>query len=741
MSNNSNPNRTEIKLEFIGTAGVNPFIANTSSPRAVMDSSHMSSRVSLINPEPVIVQTGIEYELGKYINDVRTEHNCVVKASIPKFQNGALNTETILIVEYEKDGHLWLDLIEVPEYKSSHGYFGYKLKPTADFLNMEYNSVLPKDTLLAAASSYGEDGTYNYSLNANVAFMSHPSVAEDGIVISESFAKRLQFTMVTKRVINLTKETIPLNLYGDKELFKFLPDIGEAVRPDGLLCATRSRNDWFSVVEMNDENICMVDSTFDNPVYVPKNSVVTDITVIRGNYGKEEFPRSMTLQLDHYAEGLVNYYRNIVSRYDKILAEKKAMYGDTSDIRQTGRLRRFIADCMIKVNAATTGKTKLTYRKLPIDQHRIEVTVSSVVTPNVGFKLTDVHASKGVVCRILPDHCMPVDSLGNRADVITDSNSTISRMNLGRAYHHYIGAFSRDNKHRLINHFQIKYGPEYMNRLNKEDIDYAMSYMHSMYRLLNSDLDVFVASLNEEEREHHVKSQLSKEIVLYYPPDNEKNIVDVIEEIENTDLKPHLGKVTYVDEYGVTVTTEDDIRIGNMPILLLDKVAFDYAAVSSAKVNSFNFPIKGSNIDKHRYPHNLTPTTTLSETEVRILASFADPVMLAEMVDLAMNPVSHKLLVKGILESDKAYDPNFDIPRDIADYGNTKSLGLLRHIFAAAGFDIRYLPENIIDAISHDVQAVDDAVEEKEENAFELSEEELFEQSPVVAEEEISDAN
>lgn len=741
MSTYNNPNRTEIKLEFVGTAGINPLITNNSSPRSVMDSSHMASRVSLITPEPVIVQTGIEYELGKYINDVRTEHNCIVKASIPKYPNGLLNTETMLIVEYEKNNQLWLDLIEVPEYKSSHGYFGYKLTPTAEFLNMEYNSTFPADTVLAAAASYGEEGTYNYSVNANVAFMSHPSVAEDGIVVSESFLDRLKFTMVTKRIINLTKETIPLNIYGDKNNFKFLPDIGEPVRPDGLLCATRDRNDWFSVVEMNDENISTIDSTFDNPVYVPKNSFVTDITIIRGNYGKEEFPSSITNQLDRYAEEQIVYYKNIVSRYENILAEKKAMYGETNSIRQTGRLRRFITDCMAKIKAATTGKIKLTYRKLPIDQHRIEVTVCSVVRPNIGFKLTDVHASKGVICRILPDHCMPVDELGNRADVITDSNSTISRMNLGRAYHHYLGAFSRDNKHRLIHHFLSKYGNDFLSKMTKEDVDYAISYMRSMYNLLNSELDGFITSLNEEEREHHVKNALLKDITLYYPPDNEKNIVDVIDQIEQTEFKPHLGKVTYVDEYGVTVTSEDDIRIGKMPILLLDKVAFDYSAVSSAKVNSFNFPIKGSNIDKYRYPHNLTPTTTLGETEVRILSSFADPVMVAEMIDLAMNPVSHKLLVKGILESDKAYDPNFDIPRDIADYGHTKSLGLLRHIFAAAGFDIRYLPENIIDAISRETPIVDTEIEEKEENEFEPSEEEIFEQQPVVAEEENSDAN
>jgi len=46
---------------------------------------------------------------------------------------------------------------------------------------------------------------------------------------------------------------------------------------------------------------------------------------------------------------------------------------------------------------------------------------------------------------------MPVDELGNRADIITDNYATISRMNLGRSYEMYLGSVSRDNRHRLIN--------------------------------------------------------------------------------------------------------------------------------------------------------------------------------------------------------------------------------------------------------------------------------------------------
>lgn len=677
--------RTEIKLEFLGTSGINSFIANVSTPRAVMDFSHMSSRPSLLHPDEPIIKTGIEYELGKYINDVRAEHDCVVKGFVPKFANSCgTPSELMALVEYEYKDRLYLDMIEIPTCRATHGTFGYSLTPTEAVMDMGYNSVIPKDTILATTQSYGKEGCYNYGLNANVVFMSHPAVAEDGIVISESFAKRLSFSVVLKRVINITKDMIPLNLYGDENFYKFIPDIGERVRKDGLLCAVRERNDWFSIVDMNTESLMELDSTFDISTYAIRDAVVQDINVIRGNYNKPELPADMTRQLDHYADLQIQYYRSIVKIYEKAVEERKR-YG--LNIKTSPRLTRLITDCLLKIQAAETNKVKLCHRKLNIDQYRVEVTLMGQMVPTLGFKLTDINGGKGVVCAVLPDEDMPIDAWGVRADVITDSNSTISRMNPGRSYQHYLGAAARDNRKRLL----AKYGD---HPLTHSDITEIIDYLRGFYALINSESVAFIDSLTEEERYHHVREVLKHQLSIYYPPDNERNIVDIIDEMEKTIYKPNLSRLWYRDGLGRVVETLEEIRIGRMTILLLEKIATDYSSVSSAKVNSFSFPIKGGASDKYKYPHSVTPTTTLGETETRIIASLAPPVMIAELMDLASNPISHKLLVKGILESKMAFDKAFDIDRKVITYGNTKSLMLLRHIMTGAGFDFEYVPED-----------------------------------------------
>lgn len=686
----TNKNRTELCPEVLGVAGVNSFVGYCSSPRMVMDFSHISSRVNLIDPDKKQLVTGVENELGKYINDVRTEKDVVVKAMVPRNRElGPLNPETTLIVEYEEDGELWLDLIEVVNHRSTNMFHGYMMEPTPELENIHYNSALPKGTVLGKTASLADDGDYKFGVMANTVMISHPSVAEDGIVVREGFLDKMKFTTITKRVINLTKDNIPINLYGDENNFKMIPNIGEPVRPDGLLCAVRERSDWFSIADLNNESLAEVDHTFDTPWYVPSDSIVVDVKVFRGNYNKSEYTENMTSQLDDYAFQYTNYSDTLVKQYEGVINDLKMRYTDKVTVRQTPRLRRRIADAMI-TRDMVTARNKYCYRRVNIEQYRVEVTCMSVVRPNLGYKLTDLYGAKGVICRILPDEHMPRDKNGVVADIITDANSSIHRMNTGRVYEQYLGALLEETKTKLLNNLIKEHGAFHPDCLTDKNVSEISSYLRGLYSYINSEMVEFIDGLNPDELRQHLIESLTDKIYLYYPPDNENNAIDIISAIENSQYKPIFDKVTYVDERGERITTVDNVRIGSMYYLVLDKVTNNYSAVSSAKVNGFNFPIKGGGADRFKYPHSLTPTTTLSETEVRILSSYAEPKLIGELIDLALNPTSHKLLIKNILESDEAFSTNFDIDREIDDYGQTKSLQLLRHISNAAGFDFVY---------------------------------------------------
>lgn len=689
--------RTEIKPEFVGISAVNSFIANVSSPRAVMDANHFSAHLPLLNPETKFILSGIEFELAKYIDHVKSpDSDCVAKGIIPMYIELGLDKvpSFTVFVEYEENDKIWLDYIEIPKYIVNHSFFGYPLGISEALMSLTYNSIIPKETILAKAKSYNEKKhTYDFGVKANVAFMSVPGVAEDGFVVSRSFVEKLKFTSILKRDIYISQDVIPINLYGDDTKFKFIPDIGEMVEEDGLLCALRPRKDFFSISDLNNRNIREPDMTFDLLTYVNPNSKVIDIRVYRGNYHKKEHTDPITEQLDFYAELYRKYIKRVISTYENYKKEVKIRFGKDDAISLTPQMHRFISDCYIKETIFNNTKAyKLSYRKQPIDQYRVEITTMNVITPNIGYKLTDLHAAKGVICRILPDKMMPVDKNGNKADIITDSVATISRMNLGRSYETYMGSVTRDNRHYIINY--INQNNIQLENISDKDLTYLYNYLRGLYALINSDMVEFLDSLDRVGLINHIKEIVEDDMYIYYPTDNENNIIDVIEAIENSIYKPTNDKVTYVDDFGNRVETKENIRIGRLYIMLLEKIANSYSAVSSAKVNPFGFPIKGSSHNKTRAPHSLSPVKTLGETETRIITSYTPPETIAELFDINLNPISHKLVVKSILESDKAFDNMISIDRAKVELGNTRSLSILRHVFNAVGFDLDYVEDS-----------------------------------------------
>jgi len=684
----------KIPLEFISLAGNNSFIRHVSSPRSVMDSNHISSRVSLLHPNSKLIQSGIEYELAKYINDVKIEYDCIVKAIIPRYGNfGEENISSIsLIVEYEENNNIYLDLIEIPSYNSTHNLYGYKLKYTDELKNSTYNSFILKDTILAKTDSLGKNKDYKYGLNANVVFMSNIGVAEDGYIISESFAKRATYTILQKRVIYINKNTIPLNTFGNNEIYKIFPNIGEYTKENGLLLALRTKNDWFNLIDMSDENLQEVDYVFDNLTYCHPKSKVIDIKVYKP-FNKPEFSSNITNQLDLYANLYNQYLETVINRYKSIIKEKKSIYGNVNNIHLTPRLHRFIVDNTIFLNSINNNKTKICYRKIPIDLYRLEIITMVELPLQVGNKIADISAAKGVICKILPDDQMPIDKYGRKADIITDSASTISRMNLSRSYEHYLGSVSLDCKYHIKSYLYNKY-KDNLNNILDEDLIYCYNYLKGLYNLINPLMVEFIDSLNKEELYNHIYEIVTDNLYLYWPIDNEYNIIDVIKNIENSIYKPLYDKLTFKDSFGNTIETEIPIRIGTLYYMVLDKTSIGQnTATSSSRTNAFGFPIKASGSEKNRLPQvaNQSPIKNLSETEVRIITSLADPEFIAELMDTTLNKVTHQNVIKQILESKEAF-PIINIDRNIVPY-NPKSLAILKHICQSAGFTFEYEPE------------------------------------------------
>lgn len=701
-------NKTELHSEFLGVHSSNPFVDAVSSPRLVMFQGHWAQRPGLVRYDSDVIKTGTEYEFGKYINDVRTENDCFVRGIVPRYNhlgvgNLDVQPEFYVLVEVEKEVNgvprIMLDVIETPNIRSSHSKFGFELSKTDAFKNISDEPFLKKGTILASTASLDDDGSYMYGLNANIALMSLTDVSEDPFVISESFAKKIGIVCTEKRVINIAKDTIPLNLYGSLDEFKMFPNIGEDVRPDGLLFAHRRKNGYFNPVDLSDEALMKPSYNFDTPVFVKPGSKVIDIKVIKGNYRRPEFPEKVVSQLDFYSESLVSFYKVLRERVDTIVAGRKNMFTESTNYELAPRLTRLLVEGEFVIGSTEPkNKLKLVYKKLPVEEYRVEITTKVILNAAIGFKMTDTMGGKGCITKIMKDEDMPVDEFGVRADVIADPNSTIHRQNPGRTYKCYIGAYSRDNFTRIVNTLKAKHGDypvsTLIQLLDDNDFVYISTYLHEVYSLISETGSTIVPSLSPSDVKKHVVETLQKGLItIYYTADDPSRFVEINQRIEKTAYKPNYTQVTMRDNLGVMVKTVNKVRIGMLYMMVLEKIADTYMAVSSAHLNNFGFPAKVSPSDKNKTSHALTPAKTLAETEFRLAIAYMPPEAVADLVDSVANPYTHKLIVKSLFGNDNPMKiPPID--REANPYGNGKALMILKHIYNASGADFKFQKED-----------------------------------------------
>ncbi len=303
---------------------------------------------------------------------------------------------------------------------------------------------------------------------------------------------------------------------------------------------------------------------------------------------------------------------------------------------------------------------------------------------------------KGVICQIIEDHEAPVDADGNVADLVVDPYSTISRMNVGRVYEQYINSAGRDIVKKVRETLGIAKDEKYP--ANKVQEAYLAApaavlqlfdYVNGFYSICSPRMYTGMLALPEAERVEHIKHIVEKGIYLYMPTDNEAEPLDIIRSIKHY-YDPIWGPVSFIGNSGKKRTTRDNVRIGSMYIMLLEKTGDNWGAVASAKFQHFGIPSKLTKADKYTAPTRHQPVRGVGETEGRLLASYVGAVGTAEIMDRNNSPISHKLVVEAIINADKPTNIPVAINRNIHPLGGAKPLQLVKHIGYCAGWRFAY---------------------------------------------------
>lgn len=390
------PRVNELYPEILAIHSLNAFAMDNSPPRGVMFASHFAQRPVIEGSEPNLIQTGIAEEFGKYTFGIRMPEEGTIMRIIERYPTQGIGTEgirfnpeTLVIYRSHETGRY--DCFTIPYYASYHPSFGFKYEMKPAYQSLAEGRAFDKDTVFADSPAIKGESHYTYGKNLNVAYMSHPNVGLDGYVISKAVLPDFRFRVYVQRQIAFGDRTFLTNLYGTDEEYKGIPDIGDMVRDDGLLANIRQFDPYLSPALISKKDLKEVYYTSDNKVYARMGEGrVVDVSVIKSENVNRQLPPEMTAQLEKYAEAGQRFHREIVRFEERLIAEDKNR-GGTGRIPISEKLKRLIIESKAIINYRTShpkAALSLLYRREPLNNWFVTVTVEYIVTPNRGFKIT-----------------------------------------------------------------------------------------------------------------------------------------------------------------------------------------------------------------------------------------------------------------------------------------------------------------------------------------------------------------
>lgn len=412
------PRRQIHDHSFLAEELLIPNVDKTDAGRSNMFTAHQSQLLVPNTGEPPRVFTNFENEIGKYSSGLRClkEGTYAKVVDVVEFHD-MKKMSIISIHDSISDEIVKYDIIEMKDAINLTEYYGYEREynPSLD----KKKSVIREGDFLYRNGMYDENLNFQYGVNLKAIYLPYKGLTyEDGIVISESAAKKLGHTSVEVFDISLNTNDVLINLFGDENEYKPLPSIGEEFKH---YLAARRRLNYATALISFDRKSFMEMKNEDTIFYA--NGTVVDIEVF-SNLEDDEFAR-----ID-YLHPFFNVFTSQLEAYMRIndIYEKlREKYG--SDIFSDD------FNFWYRKGEDALRRRRMTYDKKEFDGILVRVTVKKEVPVVPGAKLTGRHGNKGTISRIIPDKDLPkVEETGEVPDILLNPLGVIGRKNVAQNY-------------------------------------------------------------------------------------------------------------------------------------------------------------------------------------------------------------------------------------------------------------------------------------------------------------------
>ena len=351
-----------------------PFAATTSGARKILYEIQYEHAMTPEHPEVPVIGTGNEFLFGVNSSSyLEADDDLEVLAKINKFSFKA-DYHYYLIVR--KISTNTLDVIERIGFHHNTESYGYRYNNT-NLDRLSVGDVVGKGSVLRTSTSMDEYGNRMDGVNVNTLYASLVGTTEDGIWVREGAREKFSVPLVNKTTINCNINDIPLNIFGNDQFYKILPDILEYVN-NGILYAQRREEKDQSLYMQSLKmlrKILMSDEKFvlhgENVQVVDINVYCNDMDIIANN--------KYYSQLAMYSDERKRCANEIVTAIDNILRDRNMTLSNNASYE----VQKMYSNCKKTLNNVQHIKDKV-YNNLIIEVYTIERNLL-----NTGDKVAD----------------------------------------------------------------------------------------------------------------------------------------------------------------------------------------------------------------------------------------------------------------------------------------------------------------------------------------------------------------
>jgi hypothetical protein len=542
----------------LGSGLLIPLGNKVNSSRAALVFQQTGQSKNLVEPEIARVSTGYEKVFGDRSTSFhKTEKEFEVVNKIQKFGN-----DFVYALVLREKGTNYYDLVLRNEVESFAESSGVKINNTV-IDSMNIGDKIREGEILHKSNSYDENMNYRLGINAKTIYMTDPAIVEDGFRTSVPLAYRLRSTDVIPYKVPKNTNDIFLNLYGNSEVYKTFPDIGEKVK-NKVLCGKR-RIDYNNAQYMLKSKNLRKEMFGDTLTYT--DGTVVDIDIY-SNVPIDDVPTDrVNEQTLKYMKMISKYWHELRKVLGRIVDNPENEYSDqvgityarAKDVLSIGKTTKWDDDGSI------------------FDNMIMYFTVVNTKKAVIGTKLVGRHGNKGVISEIVEEKYMPRSEDGEYAEIIFSALSVIGRLNPSQLYELELNWIVDE----ILNG----------NVSQKKKFDTLLDFLSICNPNQEKVVRELYDSLDKAEKEVFM-SQLTTEFVTFQPPSMSisfDNYAKLVEKVE-----PKKKRFTVMDEKGQVFNIQNKLIMSDSYIYKLKHEPITKFSVrSKGTINPRTFlPIK-----------------------------------------------------------------------------------------------------------------------------------------------------